>query len=337
MINIDGNYLEGGGQIVRTSLAFSIITNKPVYIKNIRKGRDTPGLKSQHLNVINGLKQLFDCKVEGDELGSEEITFYPGKLKNRIAKINIGTAGSIPLVLQSLILACYDKNVKLELIGGTSGKYAPPIDYVINVIVPQLKKYMDLDIKLMKRGYYPKGGGLVEVKIKGKKSDKEIILNKKGKLMQIRGISHSHVELKDVAERQAKSAELFLKKLNVPINIRTEYVNALSYGSGITLWAIYTTNEEIDYNNPVIIGADVIGEKGKKAENIGEECALKLLKEMEEVIDVNLIDNLIPYMGLFGGKIKGKASDHTLTNIYVTEKFLNVKFNIKKEISCKRC
>ncbi len=339
MVKLDGNYLEGGGQIVRTALALSTIKQKVVEITDIRKGRSKPGLKNQHLNCIKALKQLCNAHAEGDELGSTYLKFYPSKLKPKTLEIDIGTAGSISLLLQSLLppLIFAKSKSKLTITGGTDTMWAIPYDYLANVLIPQLKKYADINIKLEKRGYYPKGGGKVEIKIKPKEEQPKINLLKQGNIVQIKGISHASTNLQNaqVAERQSQAAKLVLSKLNCPIQISNFYTDTLSTGSGIILWAIFSQDEnEIDFQNPIRIGADSLGERGKRSEEVGKIAADKLLKEIDSnaPVDSHLADNLIPFLAIYGGKIKvSKITDHTLTNIYVCEQFLEDKFTIDKE------
>ena len=170
MININGSYLEGGGQIVRTALALSTLTGKPITIKNVRKGRSKPGLKNQHLNAVKALKELCNAKVKGDSLGSNYLEYVPGKLKFHNLNIDIGTAGSITLLLQALlpVIIFADKKITVKIIGGTDTKWSQPIDYFVNVFLPHLKKYADFETSLEKRGYYPKGNGRFILKIKPK-------------------------------------------------------------------------------------------------------------------------------------------------------------------------
>lgn len=345
MIKLDGSYLEGGGQIVRTSLALSTITQKPFEVTDIRKGRPKPGLKNQHLFCIKALEKLCNARTEGAELGSTYLKYYPGKIKPQTLSIDIGTAGSITLLLQSLLIPSIfaDSKIRLKIIGGTDVSWSPSFDYFNNIIIPQIRKYADIEANLLKRGYYPKGGGKVDVKIKPKfnleniKEAPKINLTEQHNLIQIKGISHasSDLEKAQVAERQARSAKLALNRLNCPINIRTEYSETLSTGSGITLWAIFSKDlNEIDFNNPIILGSDALGERGKRSEEVGKEAAEKLLKEINSKapVDLHLADNLIPFLALVGGQIKvSKITNHTLTNIYVCEKFLDNKFDIDKE------
>ena len=357
MLKLDGNYLEGGGSIVRVALALSTITQKPFEIADIRKNRPQPGLKSQHLFCIKALEKLCNAKAEGAELGSTYLKYVPGKIEGKTIDIDIQTAGSITLLLQAVLLPSMfaDKNVRLNIVGGTDTKWSPGFDYFNNVFLPQARKYADIGCKLIKRGYYPKGSGKVELKISPKYriSDFEdfekfhshlrenalkINLADQGYLIQIKGISHASSDLEDssVAERQAKAAEISLKHYNCPVNIRIEYNKTLSTGSGITLWAIFSKNmDEIDIENPIILGADALGEREKKAETVGAEAADNLIREIESKApaDKHLADQILVLMAL-AGKSKIKTSDitnHARTNIYAIDKFLGKTFEINEK------
>ena len=356
MIELDGNHIEGGGQIVRTALALSTITGKPFKIHSIRKGRTASGLKNQHLYCIKALEKLCNAKTDGAVLGSENLTFIPGKFEAQKIEIDVETAGSITLLLQSLLLPSMFGSSKttLTITGGTDVQWSQPFDYFAEILVPQMRKYADIDVKLLKRGYYPKGQGKVEISItpkymlkdfKGvseflsylKEQGNKIVLLEQRHLMQVKGVSHASSDLQaaKVAERQALAAESLVKRLGCPVSIRNEYSNTTSTGSGITLWAIFSKNkDDIDAHNPIRIGADALGEKGKKAEDVGKEAAERLLDEVgyKAPVDKYLCDNLLPFIALFGGSIKAaKISEHALTNMYVIEKFLDVKFEVDKE------
>ncbi len=357
MIKLSGEYGEAGGSIARVALALSTLTRKPFEIDNIRKGRAKPGLKNQHLFCVKGLEELCSAKTEGVELGSTYLKYYPGEIKGKTISINIGTAGSISLLLQSILIPSMFANskVRLKITGGTCGLHAMPIDFFTNVFIPQIRKFCEeVDVKLIKRGYYPKGGGIVDITIRPKyklsefkdfnefwgyikQNAPKINLTEQHNLIQIKGISHASLDLQkaDVAERQAKAAKFILNKLNCPIRIRTEYCDTLSTGSGITLWAIFSKDPgEIDIMNPIRLGGDALGERGKRAEEVGKEGADNLLKEIESKapVDRHLGDNLIPFIGLMGGKIKiAEITKHTLTNIYVCEQFLGKVFRIDRE------
>ena len=303
---------------------------------------------------IKTLKKICEAVVDGDELGSEFLRFYPRRMKAKNLEIDVGTAGSITLLMQTLItpLIFSSKSITLKITGGTDVSWSPSFDYFTNVFLPQLAKFAKIDARILKRGYYPKGSGIVEILIRpkfdlnefssfeaflGNLKDNNLSydLAEQGNLIQIKGISHASKDLQKarVAERQSHSARAILaKKFNVSINITSEYQETLSTGSGITLWAIFSRKkEDIDENNPIRIGSDILGERGKRAEDVGEECAQNLIKEIESKapVDRHLCDQLLPFLALTGGKIKtSKITNHSKTNIYAIEQFMGKVFEV---------
>ncbi len=336
MIELKGDHLEGGGQLVRNALALSAVTGKAFSVDKIRQGRKKPGLKAQHLHCVEALRKLCNAEVKGVELGSENLVFKPGRIEPKTVSVDIGTAGSVSLLLQSLLLPgmLAGGKVRFKIRGGTSGKWAMPFDFFSEVFAPQLRRWADIDCKLVRRGYYPKGGGEVDIKIKGHhtidNTDGAALINliSQGRLVQIKGVSHASSDLQkaQVAERQARAAKQALLKHNVPVQISTHYPDTPSTGTGITLWAIFSlVEDEVDVHNPIRLGADALGEPGKRAEAVGEEAAKKLSAEIESggAVDSHLADNLVPFIAVFGGQIKtSEITDHTKTGVYVVEKFL---------------
>ncbi len=356
MLYIDGSYNEGGGQILRTALALSTLTGTPFEMQHIRKSRKDSGLKNQHMHCIKVLQKYCKAKVGHVHLGSDRVLYIPGKIKGGKVEIDIGTAGSITLMLQSLLLPALfaDKRTIFRITGGTDVAWSMQIDYLHNVLIPHLIKYAEIDLRIIKRGYYPKGGGKVEVKIKPKfhlsdydsfleliedfrKNQPKFDLLDQGKLLQIKGVSHASQNLEDarVSQRQANAAKLELSKLDCPIKIQTQYCDTLSPGSGISLWARFGKTGETDINNPIVLGADMLGERGKPSEKIGEECAQKLLKEInsQAPVDTHLADNLIPFLAINSGAIEiSEITPHTMTNIWIVEQFLGKMFKVKGSV-----
>ncbi len=337
MIELDGSFEEGGGQIVRTALGLSAITKKSFRITNIRKNRERPGLKQQHIEAIQALKKLCNAEVTGDFLGSTELTFDPGGFKPQKLEIDIKTAGSITLLLQSLIIPMVlaKKKTTLTVKGGTDVNNSIPYDYFKSVFLPHLKKYADIECTIKKRGYFPEGQGIVEISVSPKENNQEINTTEQGNTLGIKGVVNCSMSLqnKNVAERIAQAAENELK-LFAPVRIDTVYSDSVSDGCGIVLWSMHANSDDFDFNNPVLIGADVLGERHTSSEDIGRMCALKLIKEIKTngAVDSHCTDNIIPFLGIFGGKIKAtEITKHTLTNIQITEQFLDVKFKIDKE------
>ncbi len=347
MLQLDGSFGEGGGQIVRTALALSCITQKPFSVTKIRSGRCTSGLKAQHVYCVKALSQLCNAKAEFAERGSTKLKFYPGPIKGGSIQVDIGTAGSITLLLQAVLLPCFfaPKPVRLTLTGGTDVHWSMPVDYFKEVLAVHLSKFCEkLNINIIKRGYYPKGGGRVDVKIKpgytisSFAEAPKIVLTEQGHLISIKGLSHAsqNLEKNQVAERQAKSAKRILNELGCPVNIDAEYVDSFSTGSGITLWAVFSRDkDEIDPLNPIRLGADSLGEPRKLSEEVGDSAAKKLLQQINSKapVDRYLSDNLIPWVGLLGqSKIKvAEITNHLKTNIYVVEEFLGKRFRLNEK------
>ena len=347
MIEIDGNIAEGGGQIVRTALGLSCVTLKPVRIKNIRKTRKEPGLKAQHVACAKACAQMSNAFISGAELGSTEIEFVPRVSKNRQLNISIGTAGSITLLLQGLLPPLLFTESEIHITGGTDVQWSMPIDYMQHVLIPMLSPYCKIEVICDRRGYYPKGDGKVIIKTKPrfKRPDFDsfedfqqyifgnpaLALHRQGELIRINGVSHASAQLQaqEVSERQAQAAELMLRNEG-PVSIHRSYAQTESIGSGITIYALFqiqNAHGETQYR----MGADVLGERGVKSEEIARRAAEKLRKNIHSgfVVEEILQDNIIPYLGLFGGSIlTGTITEHTRANIAVCEAFLGVEYSI---------
>jgi len=314
MIEIDGSMGEGGGQILRMSLALAAVLKEEVRVFNIRKKRSPPGLKAQHLSAVRAIAKITNAKLEGDSLGSEEIIFHPREIMGGNVRINIGTAGSISLILQAILPAiCFAKDkVRLEIIGGTDVKWSPPVDYLIHVFRPIVKRMgANINIKLIERGHYPKGGGLVVAEISPIDTLNSIKLMEQGKITYIRGISHAHGLPRHVAIRQARAAQEVLNSLNlsniqIDIESKENIPKRKSPGSGITLWTETSTN--------TVLGSDSLGEKGKRAEIVGKEAAEKLVREIRSgaTVDRHMADMLIIWMLLAKGTSTIKTSELTM-------------------------
>ncbi|MCS4541780.1 MAG: RNA 3'-terminal phosphate cyclase [Euryarchaeota archaeon] len=331
MVIIDGK--TAGGQLLRSSLGLSAITGKPIKFINIRGARaGGAGLKSQHLEGVLAVAQLCDAEVKGAKLGSTEIEFIPEKLKARELNIELPTAGSIGLLYQSLQVASAYANdiVKIKIKGGsTASTWSPPVQYTQNVFLPIVKKIgYNAEIKIIKEGFYPKGGALVEITVYPVKKLNSIQLTEPGEVKSIKGISIAGSLPEHVAVRQANAAKKFFIDRNfLEVDIPYQTVNTMSPGTSITLWA--------ECENTVL-GSDNIGKKGKPAEKVAEEAALELINSIKSgaALDKYMADQILVFLSLCDSESKvtvEKITEHCLTNIGVIEKILPVKFEIKGE------
>lgn len=338
--------MEGGGQILRTALALSVLTGRSFRAQRIRQNRPTPGLKPQHLSAIKALVRMSGAQARGAQAGAGEIEFMPGPLASGDHSLDIGTAGSITLLMQALLLPCLfsDGETTLTIRGGTDTRWSIPVDYFTHVILPIPRRLGRIEVTGMQRGFYPKGQGELKLRIRpgipaAPSKDIDALLRKVRRMSRgldlisrcrptaIRGVSAASEFLAKarVAERQAESAGAVLGSGPL-VDIRTEYCRSASPGSVITLWTV-------DADGRSLVGADALGEKGKPAEEVGREAARRLMETLrtQAAVDVHLADNLIPLLALLGGAIKtARITDHIRANVYVCEQFLGMRFRIEE-------
>lgn len=349
MIEIDGSEKEAGGQIVRTAVGLSALTGKPCHISNIRAGRPKPGLMAQHLTGVHAVAKLCNASVKGAELFSTELIFEPHNIKSGKFNFDIQTAGSISLVIQSLLTPAIAsrKPLSFEIKGGTDVAWSPSVLYFQNILSHWLQK-MGVEIKteIVKYGFYPSGGGHVRVEISPTKCLHPLNITERDKPKTISIISIASESLRSarVAERQLETAKNIITSLpnfsGEAIRSETHYVPTLSPGNSIQLCAEFENCR---------LGAGAIGERDKRAEQVGKEAAELLKKQMDSnaCVDRWSADQLLPFLAIaayhnepLSGKgelfAKGNYSEisvaeitnHCLTNICTIEKFLPVKFDV---------
>lgn len=332
---IDGSHGEGGGQIVRTACALSAITGVPVRICNIRKNRKNPGLARQHVLGLRALARLCGGGLTGDSLGSTEISFVPGGIRAASLDVEIETAGSITLLLQTLLLPAFfaPGAVHISFHGGaTDTFFSPVIDYYRYVFLNILEKLgLKCTTEIARRGIYPRGGAEVRAEVTpGRISNWRCA--GRGRLLNVRILSGAADILKPrrVAERQAEAAE---KTLGMDAGVTVEsvagYFPSLSAGSTITIVG--------DFENTAI-GADSLGSPGKRAESVGAEAARMFLDEFnsDACLDSHAADQVIPYLVLAGGESSftvSRVSKHTETNIWVIKQFLDRRIDVVPRVS----
>ncbi|OQR70235.1 RNA 3'-terminal phosphate cyclase-like, partial [Tropilaelaps mercedesae] len=331
-----------GGQIVRVAVALAAIMGKPVNIFNIRKGRSRDGLKHQHMKGLQLVAKITQGTLEGCKEGSREITFYPGTITGgRPLVADSETAGSVALMLQValpvLLFAPERTPTRLTLKGGTNCDMAPQIDYVEMVLRPWLKNFginFTLDVK--RRGYYPNGGGEVEVIISpAKEPIPAVDMTSPGEVIQMTGYSFAAGGLPlNVAQVMAAGASANVKaEYPCEVNIRrVKEPPEVCVGSaaGIVL--------AIHFTEGCVLGADALLQKNSRAELLGVKCGKDLVRVMDRKVTVDeyMQDQLIIFMALATGKSRircHRLSEHAETAIYVCQKMTNAKFRISERDS----
>ncbi len=329
MIEIDGSYGEGGGQIVRTACSLAALSGTPCRVINVRQRRRQPGLMHQHLLAIRALAELCDASLTGASIGSCELVFEPRKLTSRELTIRIATAGSITLILQALIPASLiaPNPITIRFEGGaTDTAMSPTLDYFRHVLLWFLKGAgAHVELNLARRGYYPRGGAEISVEIVPARLA-AIDVIERGPLRAVRIFSHAARVLKArrVAERQAAAALETLGTLALPPEVNIDYAPSLSAGSASCVVAEFANT---------VVGADALGAVGKLAEQVGKEAAAGLMRELATpgCLDRHMADQILPYMALAGGNGRVRVSEitgHCRTNMWVIEQFLGGSFEV---------
>ena len=320
-IEIDGSHGEGGGQLLRTALALSAIAQRPLRMVNIRARRGNPGLAPQHLTAARAVAALCDAEVDGLALKSQEIMFRPGQVRSGHYDFDVGTAGSIALVLQALlpVALASGQPFSFAIRGGTDVRAAPPIDYLDQVLLPLLAKMgasVRLDIR--RRGYYPRGGGDVRAEVHPCAQLRPLVLERQGKLEAVNVYAHVANLPPHVVQRMVHSA---CEILSTPVHVVQKVLvqgQAYGAGGGITLAACCENT---------VLGASALAEKGVPAEQLGEAAARELQTTLASgaTLDRHAADQMLIYLALAKGPSRFWApalSTHAETAMWLIGRFL---------------
>jgi RNA 3'-phosphate cyclase len=327
MIEIDGAHGEGGGQMLRTAVSLSAVLGEPVRVFNIREGRPTPGLSAQHEASIRAVADISGADVKGLRPGSSEIVFRPGRISGGDFEFAVGTAGSVSLVLQSCILPALraGSRTNVTITGGTDVRWAPQIDYLRLVHLPLIANCgVVSELHVESRGFYPEGGGRASMMLSPANIG-PLELGQREGAPRIEGIAYSQNLPEGVTARMKHAA---LKRLvgNENVRVRSEGSSGHSTGAGIVLSAIFENT---------VLGASRLGEKGVRAEVLGDECAAELtgIMSSDATVDLHSLDQLLPFMALARGRSTVTAAEltrHAETNMWVIEKFMGNRFSVEK-------
>ncbi len=332
---IDGSFGEGGGQILRTAVALSAITGKPIRIFNIRAKRNPPGLRPQHLTAVKAVAKLSNASTSGLSVGSTEIRFSPSKIHGGRFEFDAGTAGSTTLILQSLmpVMAFADSSVEAVIKGGTNNPLAPPLEYLENVVLPVLGRMgASFRVRLYRRGFYPKGQGVISASSNPVRMLSPIKLTGKPRIRKITGLAYSCRLPEHITERMAKTAEKMLREHGYDVEVNRESLQpnnpkcSPDPGTGIILYAWTEDN--------LVLGVDKLGEKGVPAEKVAEEAVKSMLEEIkaEAPVDSHLGDQLVVWVALADGVSEyetTKLTTHTATAIELCKKLTGAEFEVE--------
>lgn len=309
IIKINGAYGEGGGQIIRTCLTLSAITKKSFEIFNIRAQRTKPGLQPQHLMACLAVNKLCHGDLQGAQIGSTSLAFTPHEITGGEYEFNIGTAGSVTLLAQTLIPICLfaPQPSHIRIIGGTHVQKSPGYDYFAQVFIPAIRKLgVSVTTKLIKAGYYPQGGGIIELNITPGKLHACCDWHTTEK-------SQAIIRLARLPLTIAQREQQILQQHHIQ-NIVIHEDDAYSVGNAVTVFQGFK-------------GAYVLGERGKRAEIVAQE-AFEMLQQEEGEMDAHLADQLLIYAFLAEGQTcftTSRISEHFKTNVFVLSQFIDRK------------
>jgi len=321
---VDGSFGEGGGQILRTAVSFSMVLGVPIHVTKIRAGRKVPGLRPQHSATIKILGEICSAEVEGAGVGSTELTFSPGEVKASRGSFNLGTAASIPLVLQAVIpaVSLMGRSYDMELVGGTDVPWSPTSDYIERVVSPAMKAVgIGFAFKVERRGYYPNGGGRANLHIDP--CERVVALELASQRSEGEGGRPSLVsrcgELPvSVAERQARAAVTVLRARGVEVAERAVSLeDSVSPGSSLLVSLV---------GERCYLGGDSIGARGKPAETVGREASESFLTAYftRARADIHLADMLAPVLCLSDSPsalLIPYVTEHLRTSLHVARQF----------------
>ena len=333
MITIDGSQGEGGGQIVRSSLALSLVTGKPVTIEKIRAKRSRPGLMRQHLTAFQAAAQIGNADVEGDSLGSSEVTFSPHELIAGDYNFNIGTAGSTMLVLQTVLpaLMVADGPSTIVLEGGTHNPFAPPFDFLQRAYAPLVERLgPKIEMTLDRPGFYPAGGGRAVVTIEPAQQLKPLKLMERGDLVRrsVRAIVSNLP--RHIGERECRRV---INRCDWDRDCGTvdEFQKARGPGNALIV--------EIESRHVTEVFTS-FGEKGRPAEAVAEKCVKQVRRYLKGDVPVGeyLADQLILPLAIGASQRSGGGrfrtlglSEHSTTHLEVVQRFLDIQVEVEEK------
>lgn len=318
MLELDGS--AGGGQLVRTALAVSALSGEPFRMTGIRDARPDPGLRPQHLAAVRALAAITGADVSGAVEGSGSLRFEPGPVRPGRYEVDVGTAGSVPLLFDTLLPLTMELDSHLGVLatGGTDVKWAPTMDYLRLVKLPLLRRHgIGAAVDLSRRGFYPAGGGEAMLSLFPSSIEPlEIDTAPSSVSAWVSSVASEDLADAEVAERQASAAIDELAELDVGFVRRAvEYTDSRSPGSAVTIG--------VDFGS-TLVGGDALGERGVPAEEVASRAVERALEPLETgaAVDRHMADQLLVFLASAGGRVTiPTETDHVETSLRLLEAF----------------
>lgn len=338
MIQIDGEQGEGGGQVLRTALALSMLTGEPVHIINIRANRRNPGLAPQHLAGVLAAAEICNAEADGAELRSRSVFFRPsgparpGGYVFDVAKLaRTGSAGAVTLLLQTILLpiALADGESSLTLRGGTHVNWSPPAHYTQWVLLPTLARMgLEAEMHIAEYGWYPRGEGEVRLQVAGRAILTGLDLTTRGDLEALRGLAVASNLPAHIPQRISGRANNLLGAAGLPPRVEPKRESSPSTGTGIFMAVSYENTHA---------GFSALGKQGKPSEVVANEATEPLLDfhEDDAALDEHLPDQLLLAMALADGPsaiTTTRITRHLRTVIDVIGQFIQRKIAVEGEL-----
>lgn len=321
MIVIDGRQGEGGGQILRSALALSILTQKPFRIMKIRAGRKKPGLMRQHLTAVRAAAQISGAEVRGAEIASQELTFAPGEAAPGKYRFSIGTAGSTTLVLQTVLppLLTASAPSTLVLEGGTHNMASPPFDFLQKAFIPVINSMGPrVNVSLQRPGFYPAGGGQFTAEIHPIVRLSPVDILKRGTILSQKAAALVANLPRHIAERE-------LAIIQKELRFKGEDLAVVEVGNSRGPGNVVNIEIQSRHITEVFSG---FGKRGVRAEEVARRVAAEVRSYLDAGAPVgqHLSDQLLLPFAMAGGGsfITQQLTEHSKTNIGVIQTFLNV-------------
>jgi RNA 3'-terminal phosphate cyclase (ATP) len=324
LVELDGSFGEGGGQILRSSLALSLLTGRPFHLRHIRARRPKPGLQPQHLMSVRAAARIGGAQVRGASVGSSDLVFEPGAVSAGTYRFDIGTAGATGLVLQTLYLPLALRGAspsEVTLVGGTHVRTSPCFHFLETTWRIYLERMgLRLSLRMQRPGFYPRGGGVIVAHIQPAEKLHGLTLRQRGDVV-VRGFSAVAGLPDHIARRQARRAAFRMQQFGVTTEVEQEEWEG---GPGSVLGLVVQTD-------PAPTLCFGLGARGKPAEAVADEAAdqaIAYLRAAPAAVDAHSADQIVLPLALAEGPSEytvAAVTQHLLTNVAVIRQFVERK------------